>query len=138
MEGEDGAAAPRALTLALWSSCIAAKVLPGPPSSPQEPISAVAGIDELGFLPGWGNTVGRVRESFQLLLDIVQAPDADTLEKFLGRLPLMFKVCLAWVGMWAGAGCHMMVVKQTGLVSALPNSTGSVVPALLVGLAVGA
>ena len=33
----------------------------------------VQGIDELGFLPGWGNTVGRVRESFQLLLDIVQA-----------------------------------------------------------------
>ena len=116
----------------------------------------VQGIEELGFLPGWGNTVGRVRESFQLLLDIVQAssfrgmlacwwwghttagadsegllnpgllgcpnrcpaarsytpllgcwaksllfrlpacpalqaPDADTLEKFLGRLPLMFK-----------------------------------------------
>lgn len=58
----------------------------------QELLSAVEGIDELGFLPGWGNTVGRVRESFQLLLDIVQAPDADTLEKFLSRLPLMFKV----------------------------------------------
>lgn len=52
----------------------------------------MVGIDELGFLPGWGSTVGRVRESFQLLLDIVQAPDADTLEKFLARLPLMFKV----------------------------------------------
>ncbi|KAL4859385.1 Sucrose synthase 3 [Chlorella vulgaris] len=36
-----------------------------------ELLSAVEGIDELGFLPGWGNTVGRVRESFQLLLDIV-------------------------------------------------------------------
>lgn len=103
------------------------------------------GIDELGFLPGWGNTVGRVRESFQLLLDIIQArggglprwgqasvealqrmqrqrqrtsswcsfctillpcpdgscaplqaPDADTLEKFLARLPLMFKVGVLW------------------------------------------
>ena len=32
----------------------------------------MTGIDELGFLPGWGSTVGRVRESFQLLLDIVQ------------------------------------------------------------------
>ncbi len=32
----------------------------------------VQGIDELGFLPGWGNTVGRMRESFQLLLDILQ------------------------------------------------------------------
>lgn len=33
------------------------------------------GIDELGFLPGWGNTVGRVRESFQMLLDILQVGD---------------------------------------------------------------
>ena len=38
----------------------------------QDPIPSVTGIDELGFLPGWGSTVGRVRESFQLLLDIVQ------------------------------------------------------------------
>jgi sucrose synthase len=60
----------------------------------EEPLSACQGIDELGFLPGWGNTVGRVRESFQMLLDILQAPDADTLEKFLARLPLMFKVVI--------------------------------------------
>ena len=113
--------------------------LPAHPPPLQESISVVQGIEELGFLPGWGNTVGRVRESFQMLLDIVQArrgggagggelipcrllvlvaasaglpaarllhpkrcllarpalqaPDADTLEKFLGRLPLMFKAC---------------------------------------------
>ncbi|PSC73946.1 sucrose synthase [Micractinium conductrix] len=60
----------------------------------EDPLSVVQGIDELGFLPGWGNTVGRVRESFQLLLDIIQAPDADTLEKFLARLPLMVKVVI--------------------------------------------
>ena len=47
----------------------------------EEPIGVVQGLDELGFLPGWGNTVGRVREAFQMLLDIIQAPDADTLEK---------------------------------------------------------
>lgn len=135
----------------------------------QEPLSACQGIDELGFLPGWGNTVGRVRESFQMLLDILQvgrgcwgglgldvlclkrrdacldgwlaaavhsasgmvwvgekcgdlkqhegglspllpflsptsrqAPDADTLEKFLARLPLMFKVG------WAGGDGHAL------------------------------
>lgn len=49
--------------------------LPGLPPMPQEPIGAVPGIDELGFLPGWGNTVGRVRESFQMLLDILQVGD---------------------------------------------------------------
>ncbi len=38
----------------------------------QEPIESVGGLEELGFLPGWGCNVERVRESFQLLLDIVQ------------------------------------------------------------------
>jgi sucrose synthase len=60
----------------------------------EELISNVAGLDELGFLPGWGATVGRVRESFQLLLDLIQAPDAETLERFLSRLPLVFKVVI--------------------------------------------
>jgi sucrose synthase len=57
-------------------------------------INDIPGLDELGFLPGWGRDAGRVRESFQLLLDILQAPDADTLEKFLARLPLIFKVVI--------------------------------------------
>lgn len=60
----------------------------------EESVDRVTGLDELGFLPGWGATVGRVRESFQLLLDIIQAPDAETLEKFLSRLPLVFKVAI--------------------------------------------
>ena len=45
----------------------------------QIPIADVSGIDELGFLPGWGNTAGRVRESFQLLLDIIQVSTASVL-----------------------------------------------------------
>ncbi|GAB4822774.1 hypothetical protein N2152v2_009820 [Parachlorella kessleri] len=59
-----------------------------------DPITDCQGLEELGLLPGWGNTVGRVRESFQMLLDIIQAPDSETLERFLGRLPLMFKVVI--------------------------------------------
>ena len=51
-------------------------------------------LNELGFLPGWGSTVGRVRESFQLLLDLIQAPDSSSLEKFLSRLPLVFRVVI--------------------------------------------
>ena len=57
-------------------------------------ITKIHGLGELGFLPGWGNTVGRTRESFQMLLDIIQAPDAETLEKFLSRLPLVLKVAI--------------------------------------------
>ena len=41
---------------------------------------------------GWGDTCGRIRESLQLLLDIIQAPSLDTLEAFLSRLPLVFRV----------------------------------------------
>ena len=59
-----------------------------------EPVGDGLGLEEMGFLPGWGDTVGRVRESFQLLLDIIQAPDAESLERFLARLPLMFKVVI--------------------------------------------
>lgn len=59
-----------------------------------DPIGHVAGLDEMGLLRGWGKDVAKVRESFQLLLDIIQAPDADTLEKFLARLPLVFKVAI--------------------------------------------
>lgn len=59
-----------------------------------ESIDAVPLLGELGFLRGWGGSVERVRESFQLLLDIIQAPDADTLERFLGRLPILHRVAV--------------------------------------------
>lgn len=51
-------------------------------------------LQALGLEKGWGNTVGRCLESFHLLLDIFQAPDAETLEKFLGRIPMIFSVCI--------------------------------------------
>jgi len=49
-------------------------------------------IEGLGLLRGWGRTVEAVRTSFALLLDLIQAPDASTLEAFLIRLPLIFRV----------------------------------------------
>ena len=69
-------------------------------------INRVVGLDELGFLPGWGATVGRVRESFQYLLDLIQAPDAETLEKFLTRLPLVFKVVIIIL---SDTGGHLVI-----------------------------
>ena len=51
-------------------------------------------IEEYGFEKGWGATVGRTRESFRLLLDLIQAPDSLTLETFLSRLPLLFRVVI--------------------------------------------
>jgi len=59
-----------------------------------EGIEKVDALGELGFLEGWGSTVGRVRESFEMLLDLIQAPDSNTLERFLCRLPLVFRVVI--------------------------------------------
>jgi len=48
----------------------------------------------LGFEPGWGRTVGRVRETLQLLQDILEAPGPTGLEEFLARLPMIFNVAI--------------------------------------------
>ncbi|KAL8100388.1 hypothetical protein AgCh_032591 [Apium graveolens] len=51
-------------------------------------------LQGMGFEKGWGNTARRVSESIHLLLDILQAPDAATLEKFLGMIPMVFNVVI--------------------------------------------
>ena len=51
-------------------------------------------LRELGMEKGWGNTAGRVLEMIHLLLDLLQAPDPDTLEKFLARIPMVFSVAI--------------------------------------------
>ncbi|KAJ4841273.1 hypothetical protein Tsubulata_042610 [Turnera subulata] len=51
-------------------------------------------FQELGLERGWGNTAERVLEMVQLLLNLLEAPDALTLEKFLGNIPLVFNVVI--------------------------------------------
>lgn len=51
-------------------------------------------LKHMGFEKGWGSTVMRIRETMSLLLDILQAPDPEVLEDFLGRLPTMNKVVI--------------------------------------------
>eukprot|EP00897_Mesotaenium_endlicherianum_P000519 jgi/Mesen1/10468/ME000082S09974 len=62
-------------------------------------------LQELGLEKGWGNTAGHILESIHLLLDIFQAswgntcahlhaPDAEMMEKFLGRIPMIFNVVI--------------------------------------------
>jgi sucrose synthase len=48
----------------------------------------------LGFLRGWGATAASVKKSFELLLDLIEAMDSSTLEEFLCRLPLIFRVAV--------------------------------------------
>ena len=51
-------------------------------------------FQEIGLERGWGNTAERVLEMIQLLLDLLEAPDPCTLEKFLGRIPMVFNVVI--------------------------------------------
>ena len=49
---------------------------------------------DIGFERGWGKDAKTVREQVKLLLDILQAPDADSLQTFLGNLPLIMNVVI--------------------------------------------
>ncbi|KZV53811.1 sucrose synthase 7-like [Dorcoceras hygrometricum] len=49
---------------------------------------------EWGFEKGWGSTAERVHEKMHSLSEILQAPDPLHMEKFFGRLPVIFKVVL--------------------------------------------
>lgn len=51
-------------------------------------------FQELGLEKGWGDCASRVSANIQLLLDLVEAPDPNTLEKFLGTIPMVFNVVI--------------------------------------------
>jgi len=51
-------------------------------------------LQSLGFEPGWGRTVARMRDTLSLLTDILEAPDPGNLELFLGRIPMIFNLVI--------------------------------------------
>ncbi len=51
-------------------------------------------LQSLGFEIGWGRTVARMRNTLHLLLDILEAPDPASLEQFLSRIPMIFKLVI--------------------------------------------
>jgi len=51
-------------------------------------------LRELGFEPGWGRDVARMRDTLHLLSDILEAPEPGTLERFLGRIPMIFSLAI--------------------------------------------
>jgi len=51
-------------------------------------------LQALGFEPGWGRTAARMRDTLQLLSDILEAPDPHNVERFLGRIPMIFSLCI--------------------------------------------
>jgi sucrose synthase len=86
-----------------------------PPDTPYSEFGYV--LQELGFERGWGDTASRVLEMMHLLSDILQAPDASTLETFLGRIPMVFNVVILSVHGYFG---------QANVLG-LPDSGGQIV-----------
>lgn len=59
-------------------------------------------LQAMGFEPGWGNTVGRVGETLGLLDELIDSPDHQTLEAFLTRIPMIFRIVLVSPHGWFG------------------------------------
>ena len=59
-------------------------------------------LQSLGFEPGWGNTAGRVKETLEILDELIDSPDDDVLEAFTSRIPMIFRVVLVSIHGWFG------------------------------------
>jgi sucrose synthase len=57
-------------------------------------------LQQLGFEPGWGNTVARVRETLELLERLIYTPQPAILEAFVARVPVIFRVVLISIHGW--------------------------------------
>jgi len=51
-------------------------------------------LRRLGFEPGWGREPAQIRETMELLLDILEAPSPRHLERFLARIPMIFSIAI--------------------------------------------
>lgn len=59
-------------------------------------------LQTMGFEPGWGNTAARVRDSLNILDELIDSPDPQTLEAFISRIPMIFRIVLVSAHGWFG------------------------------------
>ncbi|KAM3096372.1 sucrose synthase [Phormidesmis sp. 146-12] len=59
-------------------------------------------LQNLGFEPGWGNTARRVQETLEILDQLLDSPDHQSLEAFISRIPMIFKIVLVSPHGWFG------------------------------------
>jgi sucrose synthase len=72
---------------------------------PETPFASVeARMKKSGFEVGWGNTVGRITETVETLLDLINEPTDKLLERFISRVPapLISKVAIISPHGWFG------------------------------------
>jgi len=51
-------------------------------------------MQTLGFEPGWGGNASDIRINLDLLADILEAPEPVALERFLGGIPMIFRLAI--------------------------------------------
>lgn len=56
----------------------------------------------LGFEVGWGRTMEQARSTMELLVDVLEAPSPEPLERFLRRIPMIFKIAILSPHGWFG------------------------------------
>jgi sucrose synthase len=71
-----------------------------PPNQPYQ--SFRFDLQELGFEPGWGNTASRVRDTLEMLDELIDSPDDAVLGDFIARIPMIFRIVLVSVHGWFG------------------------------------
>ena len=72
---------------------------------PEAPYSVVAAkMKKTGFETGWGNTVKRIIETIQILIDLINEPTDRLLEQFISRvpMPLISKIAIISPHGWFG------------------------------------
>lgn len=59
-------------------------------------------LQMMGFEAGWGNEAGRIKETLGMLDELIGSPDPQTLEAFISRIPMIFKIVLVSPHGWFG------------------------------------
>ncbi|PSB00979.1 sucrose synthase [Merismopedia glauca] len=59
-------------------------------------------LQEFGFEPGWGNTSSRIKETLNILDELIDSPDSQVLAAFLSRIPMIFRIVLVSPHGWFG------------------------------------
>jgi len=67
----------------------------------------------MGFEAGWGRSVKGIQKTMSLLADLLEAPDQQNLEKFLGRIPMIFNIVILSPHGYFGQD-HVLGLPDTG------------------------
>ncbi|MEN8189289.1 MAG: sucrose synthase [Thermodesulfobacteriota bacterium] len=70
-------------------------------------------LNPLGFEAGWGKKLAMIRESMSLLANLLEVPDHQILEDFLGRIPMIFNVVIFSPHGYFGQD-HVLGLPDTG------------------------